>query len=73
MEHMFTYNEKMILDNIEFLTYEPCVYMQICEELAELFFQKDTFYENFRWDVDCKTDTAYIINDFGIRVGKFIF
>lgn len=73
MMHTYEYNEKMILDNIEFLVYEPCVYMKICEELVNLFFQQDTFYSMFRWEVDCRTDTAYIIDDFGIRVGKFIF
>ena len=73
MQHTHTYNEKMILDNIEFLTYEPCVYMQICDELVELFFQKDSFYKEFRWEIDCKTDTAYIIDDFGMRTAKVIF
>lgn len=69
----YEYNEKMILSNAEFLVYEPCVYMQICEELVDLFFDKDAFYVGLRWEVDCKKDVAYIIDDFGIRTMKFIF
>ena len=67
------YNDKFTLVNVENAIPDIGVYFCICEELVNLFFQRDIFYSYFRWEIDCTINRAFTVDSCGRRTMYFDF